>query len=178
MSSTWTVPAAVTAFATAITPYLMHRRQQAARRTDARLARLQTKYEGELATIRRLLAGLDRLRADLQVVLAEGPLCTDRLAELDLAGRLDELAAPLKIQLFGRPGLEALRERVRYILGSPYPETDAGAQWNRAVREAIGCGARQQAAAHAALESLRELARELQLRETELTSKVLTLVGR
>jgi hypothetical protein len=176
MSSAWIPLAVLTLLAASSVPYLVRRNQQTARRNEAALARLQSQYETELANIRGLLVGLDRVRLDVLTVLSDGPLTAGRLDELGLARRFDVLQAPLRGQLIGRTGLEALRERVRHIVHNPFP--DSGSEQDRQVREAIGRGASQQAAAHAALESLREVASQLQQRESELASRVLTLVGR
>jgi hypothetical protein len=182
MNHPWTALVAIAAIIAAVAPYLVHRHQQATRRTEARLARLQAQYEGDLRAIQAMLACLDRIRVDLHTVLAEGPLCAGRLAALGLAERLERLEAPLKGQMISRAGLDLLYERIHCLLRNPYPGDPAGseadpASW-RDVREAVGRGASQQAAAHAALDSLRALTGELQQRELDLTGKVLTLVGR
>jgi hypothetical protein len=176
MTGAWILLAVLTAATASAVPYLVRRNQLTARRNEAALARLQSQYETELAGIRGLLAGLDRLRRDVRVVLSDGPLTAGRLDELGLARRFDVLQAPLRGQLIGRAGLATLIEQVRHILHNPYPDT--GTELDRRVREAIGRGASQQAAAHAALESLREVTVQLQQRESELSSRVLTLVGR
>lgn len=195
MNHAWTALAAIGAVAAAITPFLVHRHQQAARRAEARMARLQAQYESDLRAIQNLMVCLDRIRTDLQTVLVDGPLCASRLDALGLAERLTRLEAPLKSQLFGRTCLDLLHERVLCILRNPYPgqgeqligrTADEGgrpadvdiANWQQQVRQAIGRGATQQAAAHAALDSLRGLTTELQRRQLELASKVFTLVGR
>lgn len=164
------------------TTVLVRRRRQGRRRSDAQVARAKAMDDGDLLAVRSALSCLDRIRADLQTVLADGPLGAARLAALGLAGRLDRLDALLKNQLLQRAGL--VQEHARWVLRSPYPgdqpdqpdQVDNAADrasWQQ-LREAIGRGATQQAAAHAALESVRELSAELQRRELELAGKVFT----